>query len=413
MQERANRMKLPSDIGRIPSKITMGEGFSGFTTDQWKNFILIYATSITWDLLKNDDRKILSYFVRACNILTCHIISKSGLEEAHKCLLSMVKLVENSYGPGNITPNMHLCLRICECALDYGPLYAFWCYSSLQSSNQNIESELLKIVQNYSYLDELLSYSNENQHLSECLLYIAHKEKVGSLAHDDFDLLEYFEFLSMSKNVKEKAGIGSEPFPGALLKPKKEANLPQDILKLLIEYYNSAYDNYFFISLSDIHNALPEAIGVLPKVTKFGRLRIGVEVIGSTFSARHIRSANVLSQFILDDNHTTDIYPGQVQFFFEHTIHLPEGSKTHCLAFVRWYKKTENRKYRFHCQIDNDDLNICNIELWENEFYELSQDCIIPIHNILKRFVAGKMTIGKKNPKSYLSVIPINRKIHI
>jgi len=40
-------MKLPSDIGRIPSKITMGEGFSGFTADQWKNFILIYATSIT------------------------------------------------------------------------------------------------------------------------------------------------------------------------------------------------------------------------------------------------------------------------------------------------------------------------------------------------------------------------------
>ncbi|PKC61562.1 hypothetical protein RhiirA1_398323 [Rhizophagus irregularis] len=404
MQERANRMKLLSDIGRIPSKIMMGEGFSGFTADQWKNFILIYATSITWDLLKNDDRKILSYFVRACNILTCRIISKSGLEEAHKCLLSMVKLVENSYGPGKITPNMHLCLHICECALDYGPLYAFWCYSfermngllgSLQSSNQHIEP------------------ANENQHLSECLPYITHKEKVGSLAHDDFDLLEYFEFLSMSKNVKEKAGIGSEPFPGALLKPKKEANLPQDILKLLIEYYNSAYDNYFFISLSDIHNALPEAIGVLPKVTKFGRLRIGVEVIGSTFSARHIRSVNVLSQFILDDNHTTDIYPGQVQFFFEHTIHLPEGSKTHCLAFVRWYKKTENRKYRFHCQIDNDDLNICNIELWENEFYELSQDCIIPIHNILKRFVAGKMTIGKKNPKSYLSVIPINRKIHI
>ncbi|PKK60519.1 hypothetical protein RhiirC2_719040 [Rhizophagus irregularis] len=352
MQERANRMKLPSDIGRIPSKITMGEGFSGFTADQWKNFILIYVTSITWDLLKNDDRKILSYFVRACNILTCHIISKSGLEEVHKCLLSMVKLVENSYGPGKITPNMHLCLHICECALDYGPLYAFWCYSfermngllgSLQSSNRNIEPELLKIVQNYSYLDELLSYSNENQHLSECLPYIAHKEKVGSLAHDDFDLLEYFEFLSMSKNVKEKAGIG----------------------------------------LSDIHNALPEAIGVLPKVTKFGRLRIGVEVIGSTFSARHIRSANVLSQFILDNNHTTDIYPGQVQFFFEHTIHLSEGSKTHCLAFVRWYKKTENRKYRFHCQIDNNDLNICNIKLWENEFYKLSRDCIIPIHNIL------------------------------
>ena len=367
----------------------MGEGFSGFTADQWKNFILIYATSITWDLLKDDDRKILSYFVRACNILVCRIVSKSGLEEAHECLLSMVKLVERSYGPEKITPNMHLCLHICECALDYGPLYAFWCYSfermngllgSLQSSNRNIEPELLKIVQNYSYNDEISSYAGENQYLSECLPDIAHKEKVSSLAHDDdFDLMKYFEFLSMSKNVKEKAGIGSEPFPGAFLKPKKEVILKQDILELLIKYYNGAYENYSFVGLSDIHNALPEAIAVLPTVTKFGRLRIGAEVIGSTFSARHIRSANILSQFVLDDNVMTDIYPGQVQFFFEHTVYLKEGSETHSLAFVRWFKKAvEGNRRRFHCQIRKDDLKICNIELWENEFYELSRDCIIP-----------------------------------
>ena len=129
MQERANKIKVPSDIGRIPNKIATGEGFSGFTADQWKTFILIYATTITWDLIKDDDRKILSYFVRTCNILVCRIISKSGLNEAHRCLLSMVKLVEQQYGPEKITPNMHLCLHICECALDYGPLYSFWCYS--------------------------------------------------------------------------------------------------------------------------------------------------------------------------------------------------------------------------------------------------------------------------------------------
>src|SRR5207248_7760002 len=83
----------------------------------------------SWDLLKDEDRKILSYFVRACNILVCRIISKSGLNEAYQCLLSMVKLVEKQYGQKKITPNMHLCLHICECALDYGPLYSFWCYS--------------------------------------------------------------------------------------------------------------------------------------------------------------------------------------------------------------------------------------------------------------------------------------------
>jgi hypothetical protein len=126
MQERANKIKVPSDIGRIPNKIAMSEGFSGFTADQWKTFILVYAT---WDFLKDDDRKILSYLVRACNILVCHIISKSGLNEAHNCLLSMVKLVKRQYGLEKISPNIHLCLHICECALDYGPLYSFWCYS--------------------------------------------------------------------------------------------------------------------------------------------------------------------------------------------------------------------------------------------------------------------------------------------
>src|SRR5436190_17116016 len=51
MQEWANKIKVPSDIGRIPNKIATGDGFSGFTADQWKTFIFIYATTITWDLL--------------------------------------------------------------------------------------------------------------------------------------------------------------------------------------------------------------------------------------------------------------------------------------------------------------------------------------------------------------------------
>ena len=63
MQEQANKIKMPSDIGRIPNKIANSDGFSEFTADQWKTFILIYATTITWDLLKDKDRKILSYFV--------------------------------------------------------------------------------------------------------------------------------------------------------------------------------------------------------------------------------------------------------------------------------------------------------------------------------------------------------------
>jgi len=175
----------------------------------------------------------------------------------------------------------------------------------------------------------------------------------------------------MLKNVKEKARIGSEPFSGTLLKLKKEINLPRDISKLLTKYYNEIYD-YSFITLSDIHNALSRIIVVELKVTKFGKLIIGAKVINSTFSVKYIKSANILSKFILDDNDTTDIYLDQVQFFFKHIIHLQESSKIHYLAFVRWYKKADDNRSQFHCQIDKDDLNICNVELWGNKFYKLS-----------------------------------------
>ena len=34
MEQRAKKMEVPSDLGRIPNKIAMGDGFSSFTADQ-------------------------------------------------------------------------------------------------------------------------------------------------------------------------------------------------------------------------------------------------------------------------------------------------------------------------------------------------------------------------------------------
>ncbi|PKC55131.1 hypothetical protein RhiirA1_403115 [Rhizophagus irregularis] len=67
-QKRMDYIELPSDIGRIPPKIAIGnEGFSNLTADQWKTFIMIYSTPILWDMLDNNNRKILGHFVQACN----------------------------------------------------------------------------------------------------------------------------------------------------------------------------------------------------------------------------------------------------------------------------------------------------------------------------------------------------------
>ncbi|GBC41103.2 uncharacterized protein OCT59_001819 [Rhizophagus irregularis] len=114
----------------------------------------------------------------------------------------------------------------------------------------------------------------------------------------------------MFKNVKEKIGMGSEPFSEILFKPmKKNINLSQEVQELLVEYYNNTYD-YSFITLSKIHILSLNSITVLPKVNQFGRLRFSAEVFRSIFLARHFRSVNILSQFVLNDNNTTDIFPG-------------------------------------------------------------------------------------------------------
>lgn len=129
MQERADMIKFPSDLGRRPVRIATGEGFSSFTADMWKTFMLIFAIPITWSFLGYIDRKILAYFVRACKILTNRELQKNMLNEAFTRLIEMNKLIEQKYGQEKISPNLHLCLHICECALDYGPLSSFWCYS--------------------------------------------------------------------------------------------------------------------------------------------------------------------------------------------------------------------------------------------------------------------------------------------
>ena len=120
-----------------------------------------------------------------------------------------------------------------------------------------------------------------------------------------------------------------------------------------------------------------------------------------------MKNANVLANFI-QNNEMTDLFSGQVQYYFEHTIRISGELKTHCLAFIKWYKPAPNQQTRFYTIIDGNEKS-SNIELWQNEFYDIKQDCLIPIHYLYSRFVSSKFVIGKKNPISYNAVIPINR----
>ncbi|PKK72438.1 hypothetical protein RhiirC2_777177 [Rhizophagus irregularis] len=63
---------------------------------------------------------------------------------------------------------------------------------------------------------------------------------------------------------------------------------------------------------------------------------------------------------------------------------------------------------------DTEETETCNVELWKTDFFPESRDCIIPVHNILCRFVPAKYKISSnRNATEYLAINPLNRKFHI
>ena len=257
-----------------------------------------------------------------------------------------------------------------------------------------------------SFLKYFLS-NCDNEVLCSYLDIIKPKKSVGSLsAHDEFESDDYLNFIRLSC-IKDESAFGTEPFLEELINPYHETILLNNILDLLVKFYKNLYDDHFvFISsmISPNNN-----IAVNSKIKQHGRLRIGADIYGSVQAARHEKSSYILARFVQDDG-IIDTYPGQVQFFFEHTVYKPQAT-VHSLALVRWYKPVRDHKTRYYCQVDEEDIKSCNIELWSNEFYDLSRDSIIPIHNILGKFIKCKFYTGKKKQKEYMAVIALNKKI--
>ncbi|RHZ87470.1 hypothetical protein Glove_34g53 [Diversispora epigaea] len=200
------------------------------------------------------------------------------------------------------------------------------------------------------------------------------RQSIRSLSEmDQFGHDEMRRFWMYSRTIQESTISGKEPFPGEMLKPFSEnISLSADrILDLMIAYYNDTYENLKF--------------------------------------RKHQKSLYILTKFASEDD-SIDIYPGQIQFFFVHEISTNRiNMENYYLAYVRWYKKIKNR---FYFGINEEQM--CNVKLWDTEFYPKSRDCIIPVHHILGRFVPVKYKISdRKNAKEYLAVNPINRKYNL
>ncbi|RHZ48735.1 hypothetical protein Glove_543g98 [Diversispora epigaea] len=345
-----DNVQLSSDIGRIPPKITIGEGFSKLTADQWKTFIIIYATTILWNMLDDNDRKILGHFVQACILLVVRFVTENDLQEAQEKLRDMSINIERTYGPEFITSNIHLLMHILECIRDYGSVYNFWLFpyerlngyiGSYPNSNRQIEPELMRIVLKNSLVDYYLSCQWTSGLLENSLKFLAPKKVVGSLAvTNEFDREELQYFISLRYDTSNKI-YDTEYIPGRML--------------------------------TSSHEKLSVSIIYLE----------GNEIFGSKITGQHENNTIILAKWKAYRDRTSDIYPGEVQYYFEHTLTLPKGSKTYFLAYVKWYKNAPSFSIRFKHKFMEPE--VFNTELWNGEYYEKGQDLIIAVHRIYGR----------------------------
>jgi hypothetical protein len=194
---------------------------------------------------------------------------------------------------------------------------------------------------NDSRIEDIISSGAETKGLE----LLANRSTVGSLsATDQFSSEELERFWLNSKNIQDSNITGCESFPGEMLKPiTKKVLLTKEMLSLMVDYYIATYENYNF--KTPFGEGPEGSIIISVTINRFGRCRIGSEIFGSTTSFRHIKNSFILAKFITDNG--VDCYPGQVQYFFKHTIDLPEGLVDHNLAYVRWYQHAETSKTRF------------------------------------------------------------------
>ena len=89
IQATVNDFVSPSDIGRIPLKIS--SGFSGFTADQWRNWIVFYSLVTLKSILPFRQYNNWHLFVKACHLLCRRNITEEQLIRADQLLLSFCK----------------------------------------------------------------------------------------------------------------------------------------------------------------------------------------------------------------------------------------------------------------------------------------------------------------------------------
>jgi len=119
-------LRIPSDLGRITSSVCAN--YKCMKADEWKHWALIYSNYCLRGILEEKDLNIWTLFVNGCHLVCRPVVSKQDIDQAHELFKFFCIKFEQQYGSNYIVPNMHMLLHLKDCMVDFGPVYAFWCF---------------------------------------------------------------------------------------------------------------------------------------------------------------------------------------------------------------------------------------------------------------------------------------------
>lgn len=198
IQAKVDTFITPTNIGRIPGKIS--SGFAGFTAEQWCNWTLIYSLCCLKDILPHRHYDCWLLFVKSTSLLCRRTITLQELDEADELLVAFCETFERLYGKKSCTINLHLHGHLKECILDYGPIYAFWLFSFerlngvLGSYHTNCHDISLQLMRRYisndyynihnwpaEYKDQFSSLLSSHQYQKGSLSATTLEESLGHI----------------------------------------------------------------------------------------------------------------------------------------------------------------------------------------------------------------------------------------
>ena len=398
VQERVDAVRVPTNIGRIPGKIA--KSFSGFTADQWKNWVTIFSPYALYGILPEEHYRCWLLFVKACKLISAPLVPLADIASSHSFLVQFCREFERLYGKLRVTPNMHLHTHLADCLFDYGPVCGFWLFSferyngilgDYYTNNKSIEVQLMRKFLRHHVVSNLEFPQEFKEQLRPLMSKFERGDCSSLLFLNREVVLKLLKLTDGVVNVNNELWFDISSF--SFGSPHTIEKFDEDELTYIKEVYQMFFPH---VSLPPI----PEFYD------KYASVECAGEHYGSHFS-RLNRSSHILAKWAdqYDGNvnlnlDAADARPGIVLYFIKQTVTIDERVCTFCFARVNWF---QYHPERLHCGASG-----VTPEIWcANVFDSFGPSSFVPIQRICGKFLPGYEKLAQEN---VLYVLPLNKK---